>query len=126
MSDMYLPKDFSDDPHESLSRDMKTGVYLGELVKVYRDEDYSQMLDDDRDEADMKAKKESEYAERHAQDPSEPLSPSKSSEASVFPGQQGNLVELDQVPSCSNSSSTADLNTNKLMRSSSGSKHKQV
>merc|ERR1711934_798246 len=37
MSDMYMPKDFSDDPHEQLSQDLKPEVYLGEPVKIYLD-----------------------------------------------------------------------------------------
>lgn len=51
MSDMYMPKDFSDDPHEQLSRDMSSGVYLEELVKIYLDAD--QMKKDEAGDASL-------------------------------------------------------------------------
>jgi len=57
MSDMYLPKDFSDDPHENLSRDMPEDVSLGPLIRVYSDKDVFQMAADEEKDSSRREKK---------------------------------------------------------------------
>merc|ERR1711907_417413 len=98
---------------------MRTGTYLGELVKVYRDEDYDQMLEDESNDADLKAEKEEEYARHHKQEDNYPLSPSNSNDNGLgVPLDDMKLVELDRVPSCNQG---APGNTDPL-RTSKGTK----